>query len=182
MLKSFKAAFKDHEVWLHNTTSPVIQKYRLIYAIPNKNLECWSLGMPSYVILCSTLLFITLPKAFQSHLDGSNGLKRRGNVRGGNQISYGNFAVDKFHRLQVSIGSTTEVSNYTECALSCVDNPPCSSFNVALSPHSDGKYLCELLNEDKYSANLGQLVSSQGYHHYSIKVFQKSYWSFLTIS
>lgn len=122
------------------------------------------LEMPSCVILCSTLLFTTLPKAFQSHLDGSHGLKRRGNsVHGGNQISHGSFAVDKFHRLQVSDGSSTVVSNYTECALSCVDTPPSSSFNVASSPGSDGKYRCECTRQTWAS-----------YHHYSIKVFQKS--------
>ncbi|KAL9952657.1 hypothetical protein ACROYT_G039941 [Oculina patagonica] len=84
-------------------------------------------------------------------------------------MSYGHFAVDKFHRLQVSVGSSSLVSSYRECALSCVDNPPCSSFNLASSPRSDGKYRCELLNEDKYSANPGQFVSSQEYHHFSIK-------------
>ncbi|KAL9963300.1 hypothetical protein ACROYT_G032487 [Oculina patagonica] len=104
----------------------------------------------------------------QRQLDGSRGLKRGVHAQG-NRVSYGNFAVDKFHRLQVSVGSSSLVSNYRECALSCVNNPPCSSFNVASSPRSDGKYQCELLNEDKYSANPGQLVSSQKYHHYSIK-------------
>ncbi|KAL9963301.1 hypothetical protein ACROYT_G032488 [Oculina patagonica] len=104
----------------------------------------------------------------QSQLDGSRGLKRGVHAQG-NRVSYGHFAVDKFHRLQVSVGSSSLVSNYRECALSCVNNPPCSSFNVASSPRSDGKYQCELLNEDKYSANPSQLVSSQKYHHYSIK-------------
>jgi len=103
-------------------------------------------------------------------LDANRGLKRCVHLQG-NRVSYGNFAVDKFHRLQVSVGSSSAVSNYRECALSCVNAPPCSSFNVASSPRSDGKYQCELLNEDKYSANPGQLVSSQDYHHYSIKVF-----------
>ena len=132
--------------------------------------------MPPSVILWSTLLLITLQNAFQSRLDGNHGLKHRVTVSGGTQISYGKFAVDKFHRLQVSVASSTAVSNYTECALCCVDTPPCSSFNVASSPRPDGKYRCELLNEDtcKYSANPGQLVSSQNYHHYSIKVLQNS--------
>ena len=128
----------------------------------------------SVIYLFSTLLLIILQKAFQSHLYGNHGLKRRVTVSGENQISYGNFAVDKFHRLQVLVGSSTAVCNYTECALSCVDTPPCFSFNVASSSRSDGKYRCELLNEDKYSANSGQLVSSQDYHHYSIKVLRKS--------
>ena len=117
-------------------------------------------------------LFLAPLKAEQSQrqIDGSRGLKRGVYVQG-NLVSYGHFAVDKFHRLQVSVGSSTLVSSYSECALSCVNNLPCPSFNVASSPDADGKYRCELLNEDKYSANPGQLVSSQEYHHYSIKVF-----------
>ena len=115
------------------------------------------------------LFLVIPPRAEQSQLDGSPGLKRGVYVQG-NRASYGNFAMDKFHRLQLSVGSSSVVSNYRECALSCVNSPPCSSFNVASSPGSDGKYRCELLNEDKYSANPGQLVSSQEHHHYSIKV------------
>ena len=122
--------------------------------------------------LCVALFLLSAVKAEQNdnQLDGSRGLKRGVHVHG-NRVSYGNFAVDRFHRLQVSVGSSSVVSNYRECALNCVNKLPCSSFNVASSPRSDGKYRCELLNEDKYSANSGQLVSSQDYHHYSIKVF-----------
>ena len=128
--------------------------------------------MSPYLCCFSLLLAIPL-KAEQSRLDGSRGLKRGVHVKG-NEVSYGNFAVDKFHRLQVSVGSSSVVSSYSECALNCFNNSPCSSFNVASSPRSDGKYRCELLNEDKYSANLSQLVSSQEYHHYSIKVSKQN--------
>ena len=122
--------------------------------------------------LCFALFLLSLARANKNYYqtDGSRGLKRGIHVLG-NRVSYGHFAVDKFHRLQVSVGSSSLVSNYRECALSCVNTPPCSSLNVASSPRLDGKYRCELLNEDKYSANPGQLVSSQDYHHYSIKVF-----------
>ena len=122
--------------------------------------------------LCFALFLLSPARANKNYhqIDGSRGLKRGVYVHG-NRVSYGHFAVDKFHRLQVSVGSSSLVSNYRECALSCVNTPPCSSLNVASSPRLDGKYRCELLNEDKYSANPGQLVSSQDYHHYSIKVF-----------
>ncbi|KAL9952639.1 hypothetical protein ACROYT_G039917 [Oculina patagonica] len=126
------------------------------------------LKIPARVLLGFTLLLFISPKVDQSQLDGSRGLRRGIHVQG-NRISYGNFAVDKFHHLQVLVGSSTLVSNYSECALSCVNISSCSSFNVASSPKASGKYRCELLNEDKYSANPGQLVSSQEYHHYSIK-------------
>ncbi|KAJ7376517.1 Contactin-associated protein-like 2 [Desmophyllum pertusum] len=128
--------------------------------------------MPEEIRLNSEFLVLALilftPVAAHNYVDGSSGLKRGVHVQG-NRVSYGNFAVDKFHRLQVSVGSSSVVSNYRECALSCVNNPPCSSFNVGSSPRSDGKFRCELLNEDKYTANPGQLVSSSSYHHYSIK-------------
>ena len=116
------------------------------------------------------LLSSASAKQNDNQLDGSRGLKRGVQVRG-NRVSYGHFSMDKFHRLQVSVGSSRVVSTYRDCALSCVNTPPCSSINVASSPRPDGKYRCELLNEDKYSANQGQLVSSQEYHYYSIKVF-----------
>ena len=91
--------------------------------------------------LCFALFLLSSASAKQSdhQLDGSRGLKRGVHVRG-NRVSYGHFSVDKFHRLQVSVGSSRVVSNYRECALSCVNTPPCSSFNVASSPRSDGKY------------------------------------------
>ena len=121
--------------------------------------------------LCFALFLLSSASAKRTdlQLDGSRGLKRGVHVRG-NRVAFGHFSVDKFHRLQVSVGSSRVVSNYRECALSCVNTLPCSSFNVASSRRSDGKYRCELLNEDKYSADPGQLVSSQEYHYYSIKV------------
>jgi len=124
--------------------------------------------------LCFALSLLSSASAKQNdhQLDGSRGLKRGVHVRG-NRVSYGHFSVEKFHRLQVSVGSSCVVSSYRDCALNCVNTPPCSSFNVASSPRSDGKYRCELLDEDKYSANPAQLVSSQEYHYYSIKVFNR---------
>ena len=125
--------------------------------------------MRPYFSYFALLLVIPL-RAEQSQLDGSRGLKQGVNVQG-NRASYGNFAVHKFHRLQGSVSSSSVVSNYRECALSCVNTLPCFSFNVAATPiREDGKYQCELLNVDKYSANPGQLVISQEHHHYSIKV------------
>ena len=131
-------------------------------------------GTLSYFAFSVVFSFKTVSNQLQ--LDGRAGLRRGIHFQGyESRLSYGNFAVDKFHRLQVSVGSSSVVSNYRECALSCVNNPSCSSFNVASSPRFDGKFRCELLNADKYSASPGQLVRSQEYHHYSIKVFEKNH-------
>ena len=126
----------------------------------------------SQFVLCLFCLLVTHFKlAYQSqhHIEGSSGLKRAVLVKGATHVSYGNFVAHKFHRLQVSVGSSTTVMSYRECATSCVNTPPCNSFNVASSPDVDGKFRCELLNEDKYHS-LNQLISSQEYHHFSIKV------------
>ena len=116
-------------------------------------------------------------KSHQSHLQiyGSRGLKRGIEVNSPqSRVSYGNFVVDKFHRLQIASNSLEIVGSYNECAMICVNDPSCSSFNVASSPRLDGKFLCESLNKDKYSASPGKLVNSQEYHHYSIKVFRRN--------
>ena len=131
-------------------------------------------------VLCFAYSLIFALKAAQSldqlEIDGSRGLKRAIHVQGSeNRVSYGNFAIDKFRRLEISSGSSIIVRNYRECAASCLNNPPCSSFNVASSPRSDGTFRCELLNGDKYSTGQGQLVISQEFHHYSIKVFRETF-------
>ena len=52
------------------------------------------------------------------------------------------------------------------CALLCVNEPRCYSFNVAEYPDSNGLYLCELLVTDKYRAT-GKLFANATFHHFS---------------
>ena len=120
-------------------------------------------------LILITYLKMAYPHEIQLQVNGSSALMREVHLQGTTLVSYGNFAAEKFHRLQVSVASSTVVSNYRECAISCVSTPPCSSFNVASSPNSDGRFGCELLNEDKFRS-FHLLISSQKYHHYSIKV------------
>jgi len=85
-------------------------------------------------------------------------------------VSYLNFVAHKFQHLQGSLlDSSCEVVQEEECAFICVDNAPCVSFNIALSPNENGKLRCELLSEDKYRSP-DKLTDSQQFHHYSIKV------------
>ena len=128
----------------------------------------------SQYVLCVFCLFVTHFKLVyqrQVDIDQSNGLRRAILVQGVARVSYGNFVADKFRRLRVPVGSSTLVISYNECATSCVNAPACASFNLASFPDADGKFLCELLDEDKYS-NLNQLVSSKHFHHFSIKVLE----------
>ena len=82
-------------------------------------------------------------------------------------VSYLNFVVQKFQHLQGSLlDSSCEVVQEGECAFTCVDNVPCVSFNIALSPNQNGKLRCELLSEDMYTSP-DKLIVSQHFHHYS---------------
>jgi len=100
-------------------------------------------------------------------IQGDPSLKRSSFQDG---VSYANFVVHKFQHLQGSIlDSSCEVVQDGECAFTCVDNAPCVSFNIALSPNENGKLRCELLSEDMFSSP-DKLTDSQQFHHYSIKV------------
>ena len=114
------------------------------------------------VLLC----FPCVTGQHQRLIQVNHSLKRRFQHR----VSYANFVVHKFQLLQGSLlDSSCEVVQAKECAFACVANAPCVSFNVALSPNENGKLGCELLSEDKYRSP-DNLIVSQQFHHYSIKV------------
>ena len=103
----------------------------------------------------------------QRLIQGDHGLKRSRFQYG---VLYANFVVHKFQYLRGSLLNTScEVVHDEECAFVCVENAPCVSFNVALSPNENGKFRCELLSEDKFRSP-DKLTVSQKFHHYSIKV------------
>ena len=57
-----------------------------------------------------------------------------------------------------------------ECALACLRNETCLSFNFAIVPHPISKlHTCQLLPIDKYW-NPDRFASSQQFHHYAIPV------------
>ncbi len=131
-----------------------------------------------YFNLLSTVLLLHFPYLTRQHqhlIQGNRGLKRSGFQRG---VSYANFQVHKFQQLQGSLlDSSCEVVQAKECGLACVNNynPPCVSFNIAVSPNENGKLRCELLSEDKFRSP-SKLTVSQHFHHYSIKVNTLNSW------
>ena len=123
----------------------------------------------NFVFTVLLLHYPHLTRQHQNLIQGNRGLKRSDFQQG---VSYANFAVDRFHQLQGSLlDSSCEVAQAKECALACVNsyNPPCVSFNIALSPNENGMLRCELLSEDKFRSP-NKLIVSQHFHHYSIKV------------
>ena len=116
-----------------------------------------------------TIFMFRIPCVTGQHqflIQGHHGLKRSRFPR----LSYANFEAHNFQHLQGSVlDSSCEVVQGIDCALTCVDNTPCVSFNVASSSNENGKLRCELLSEDKFR-NPDKLTDSQEFHHYSIKV------------
>ena len=95
------------------------------------------------------------------------GLKRS---RFQHSVSYANFVAHKFQHLQGSLlDSSCEVGENIECAFVCINKSPCVSFNIALLPNDNGKFRCELLNEDMFRSP-DNLTASKQFHHYSMKV------------
>ena len=86
-------------------------------------------------------------------------------------LHYGYFKVFFNHSLNVShILPIISVSDYIQCALSCLQNVLCFSFNVATVPDINSKqYACQLLPTDKYR-DLDHFALSQEFHHYAIAV------------
>jgi len=117
-----------------------------------------------------SLLFAAVPYlSYQNqHItQGNRSLKRAFHQHG---VLYANFAVNKFQYHQGSLlDFSCEVDKPSECALACVNNPPCFLSNLALMPNEKKKLRCELLSEDKYRSP-NKLVLSQQFHHCRIKV------------
>ena len=116
--------------------------------------------------LFTVFLFRCVTGQQQRLIQGDHGLKRSSYEQG---VSHANFVIHKFQHLQGPVLDSCEVYRSTECAFTCVDNAPCVSFNVALSPNENGTLRCELLSEDKFRSP-DKLTDSQQFHHYSIRV------------
>ena len=65
--------------------------------------------------------------------------------------------------------ASLEVASPSECMLECLNNHECFSFNIASAFNEKKTLRCEILSDDKYR-NAKDLIDSQVYQHYSIKV------------
>lgn len=100
-------------------------------------------------------------------IEGDRGLRR---ALYGKNVFYVYFVLHQDQYLRgTPLDASLEVGSPSECMLECLNNLECFSFNVG-SAYNERKTLrCEMLNEDKYR-NAKDLIDSQLYQHYSIKV------------
>ena len=114
------------------------------------------------------LVFITI-SVYQAlsdvYIDGSKALKRDA----GEGVAYANFAVHKFHYLNLAPLVSASVKEPRECGKLCVDHSSCFSTNLAAFRDQDGKMICELLPSDKYN-NSNKFIDNATFHHFSVKV------------
>ena len=81
-------------------------------------------------------------------------------------INHGNFIPDLLQYLSATKITSILVKDENDCSFECIGESNCSSFNVAAYPDSQGLYLCELLNTDRYGAQ-SKLQANASFHHYS---------------
>jgi len=82
-------------------------------------------------------------------------------------LVYVNYVVDEFSYLNITSVSANLIEDENECGFACLEITSCFSYNLAASPDSNGKLLCELLPSDKYN-NSDKFVSNKFFHHFSI--------------
>ena len=81
-------------------------------------------------------------------------------------INHGKFKSDLLHYLSATKITSILVKDEFDCSFECIAKNKCSSFNVAAYPDSQGLYLCELLDTDRYQAQ-NKLQANASFHHYS---------------
>ena len=79
------------------------------------------------------------------------------------------FIEEKFSHLNIAALVKRVVENSLSCALSCLNNLACFSFNFAAFPDNAGKFTCEILSSDKFN-NSESFLPSKTFHHFSIVV------------
>ena len=95
-------------------------------------------------------------------------------------VNVGNFKADIQHKLIVTKITSSLVADRFDCTFICVSESTCESFNIAANPDSDGLYVCELLDTDKYRATENDLQVNVAFHHFSPLVSCNSFFNHLS--
>ena len=148
---------KDHDL--------KIQLFGKLFIFFSQILQC-------FIKCCFSYRFFKIIfKFWLNNLIISEFVAEKGITRGATNgvPSYGKFKADKFSYLNITSIGEDLVERNTFFAFACLETHSCFSFNLAAFPDINGKFLCELLQSDKYS-NSDKLVPIKFFHHYSIAV------------
>ena len=95
---------------------------------------------------------------YKSSVDVSNGV-----------ISYANLFSFRNYQLNATPSESLFVDGEQECLQACTENPGCRSLNFKKVPQQNGKFLCKLLDTNKFKS-LELFMASLDFHHFSLTV------------
>lgn len=85
-------------------------------------------------------------------------------------LYYTNFATFLNHKLNHSeVTENRTVVDEEECIAACTEDVKCRSVNFKTIPDESGKYICQLLDTDKFTS-FNEFNESLDFHHYSFTV------------
>jgi hypothetical protein len=82
---------------------------------------------------------------------------------------FANFVKHKFKRLNVVPFKVLQTKTEDFCHFYCLGDFKCVSYNVGVSPNSNAKYQCELLDTHMFSASQN-FTNNTTFHHFGIMV------------
>ena len=105
--------------------------------------------------------------SFKGTMDVSNGI-----------LVYANFVPFPHHKLNSTPVESRAVYSEQDCIAACTESSQCRSLNFKPVPDSNNKFICQLLDTDKF--NSSELFNrSLDFHHYSFTVSEYNLCSFI---
>ena len=107
--------------------------------------------------LCVSL-YLSQPSSFKGAIDVPDGI-----------LVYANFFPFPHHKLNSTPIESRTVYGEQDCISACTESSQCRSLNFRTVPGANGKFLCQLLDTDKF--NLSESFNaSLDFHHHSFTV------------
>ena len=83
---------------------------------------------------------------------------------------YSNFFTFPLHKLHSTPIDSRAVKSEEDCVEACTENSQCRSLNFSPVSTADGKFICDLLDTDKFATPDSIFQESSDFHHYSFTV------------
>ena len=133
------------------------------------NSNCNNMTFELYCTIFVSIFFFQFKEAiftdYKSSLDVSDGI-----------LSFANLFSFPNHLLNATPFESLFLDGEQDCLQACTENPRCRSLNFKEGPRLHGKFLCELLDTDKFKS-LKLFVPSLDFHHFSATVSIFKNWT-----
>ena len=130
--------------------------------IEQLNCNCKNMTFKLYCTIFASIFFFQFKEAiftdYKSSLDVSNGI-----------LSFANLFSFPNYLLNATPFESLFVYGEQDCLQACTENPRCRSLNFKEGSQLHGKFLCKLLDTDKFKS-LKLFVRSLDFHHFSLTV------------